>query len=105
MITSQVKEAIRKLKNSGFNRNDFSVRVEHLSDGCWGDAKICLRYSGDEKVKINLARMLKQGLSVTVIIYDNGFQYSIFDNYKQKLLFVRVSKGNVNFQLENCLRG
>ena len=102
-MTSQVKEAIRKLKNSGFKRSDYSVRVERLSDGCYGDAKICLKMISKETGKY-LARMLKEGLSVTVALHDNGFHLSVNDNYIQKLLFVRVSKDNVNFQLENCLR-
>lgn len=102
-MTSQVKEAIRKLKSSGFKRSDYSVRVERLSDGCYGYAKIFIKLSGEETKKY-LARMLKAGLSVTIFSYDNGFQFSVFAHYEQKLLFVRISEEGVNFQLENCLK-
>lgn len=89
MATQQVKQAIKKLRQAGLERSEFSVQVERHYIGCYngkatfeyGNATIVLWLS--PKKSLNMAKaMANAGLKVEIWITKNTSIPRIRDNGK-----------------------
>ncbi len=85
-MTEQVKTAIKKMKDSGFKRNEFQCQVEKEKDGSYGKADITVRNS--DKITQNEKMVLANELGIIrVILNDEKIHDTITtkNNYEGKL--------------------